>query len=74
MYTTYHFQSASDINKDIIDAIKAAFKGKPIVITVEEEHDETAFLMANPENKAMLLESIEQDKHGSSINVPFTKE
>ena len=74
MYTTYHFQSASEINKDIIEAIKAAFKGKPIVITVEEEHDETAFLMSNPENKAMLLKSIEQDKKGSFILVTIPTE
>jgi hypothetical protein len=74
MYTTYHFQSASEINKDIIEAIKAAFKGKPIVITVEEDDDETAFLMSNPANKAILLESIKQDKNGSSIPVTISEE
>ena len=39
MYTTYHSDSAQDINSDILDAIKANFKSKPIVITVEEEVD-----------------------------------
>lgn len=53
MYTTYHFKSAADINMDILNAIKAAFKEKPIVITIEEEMDETAFLMADPANKAI---------------------
>ncbi len=43
MYTTYHFNSAVEINADLLKSIKAAFKGKPIVITVEEEKDETAF-------------------------------
>lgn len=73
MYTTYHFKSAADINMDILNAIKTAFKEKPIVITIEEEMDETAFLMANPENKAMLLQSIAQDKNGESISIdiPF---
>ncbi len=42
MYTTYHFQSAAEINADILDAIKIAFKGKPVVITVEEETKENA--------------------------------
>lgn len=37
MYTTYHFQSAQEINADIIDSIKATFKSKPITITVEED-------------------------------------
>jgi len=74
MYSTYHLQSASELNKDIIEAIKAAFKGKPILITVEEEHDETAFLMSNPIDKAMILESIKQDKNGSSIPVTISHE
>lgn len=69
MYTTYHFKSAADINVDILNAIKTAFKEKPIVITIEEEMDETAFLMSNFENKAMLLKSIAQDKNGESINM-----
>ena len=66
---TYHLSSAADINADILNAIKAAFKGKPIVLTVEEEPDETAFLLANPSNKAILLQSIEEDKQGQSISV-----
>jgi hypothetical protein len=74
MYTTYHFQSASELNKDIIEAIKTIFKGKPIVITVEEEQDETAFLMSNPKNKSMILESIQQDKNGSSIPISISEE
>ena len=37
MYTTYHLNSAQDANVDIIDAIKAAFKSKPITIIVEED-------------------------------------
>ena len=69
MYTTYHFNSAVEINTDLLKSIKAAFKGKPVVITVEEGHDETAFLMADPINKAMLLKSIAQDKNGEFIPV-----
>ena len=69
MYTTYHFQSATEINTDILDAIKAALKSKPVVITVEEEIDETAFLSSNAANKEALLKSIAQDKNGESITV-----
>lgn len=69
MYTTYHFKSAADINMDILNAIKIAFKEKPVVITIEEEIDETAFLMGNPENKAMLLKSIAQDKNDESFSI-----
>jgi hypothetical protein len=37
MYTTYHFKSAQEMNKDILDAIKATFKSKAITIIVEED-------------------------------------
>ena len=69
MYSTYHFKSAADINMDILNAIKTAFKNKPVVLTIEEELDETAFLMADPDNNAMLLKSIAQDKNGEFISV-----
>jgi predicted alpha/beta superfamily hydrolase len=74
MYTTYHFKSAADINMDILNAIKIAFKEKPIMITVEEEKDETDFLMANPINKASLLKSIAQDKNGETISFTIPEE
>ncbi len=37
MYTTYHLTSAQEVNTDILDAIKATFKSKPITIIVEED-------------------------------------
>jgi hypothetical protein len=41
MYTTYHLTSAQEVTSDILDAIKATFKSKPITIIVEE--DDTDF-------------------------------
>jgi hypothetical protein len=58
MYTTYHLSSAQDINSDILDAIKAAFKSRPITIIVEEEDD--AELTA--EMKAVLDQRLEEDE------------
>jgi len=40
MYTTYHFKSVADINADILEAIKIAFKGKAVSITVKEEMED----------------------------------
>jgi hypothetical protein len=37
MYTTYHFNAVTEITTDILESIKSAFKGKAIVLTVEEE-------------------------------------
>ena len=39
MHTTFHLNSAQDVSTDLLDAIKAAYKSKPITIIVEEEED-----------------------------------
>jgi hypothetical protein len=57
MYTTYHLDSAQDITPDILDAIKIAFKSKPITITIEEDdHCELT-----EEMKAILDERLQED-------------
>ena len=58
MYTTYHLSSAQDINSDILDAIKAAFKSKPITIIVEEENDAEL----SSEMKAVLDQRLAEDE------------
>ncbi len=40
MYTTYHLSSAQELSTDILDAIKATFKSKPITIIVEEDESD----------------------------------
>lgn len=72
MHTIYHLKSAQDITTDLLDAIKAAFKSKPIKLTIEEDNDETAFLMSNKSNKEFLLKSIDQDKNGQAVTVNIT--
>lgn len=37
MNTVFHLSSADEINEDFIKSIKAAFKNKPISVTVEED-------------------------------------
>ncbi len=74
MYTTFHLSSAQEINNDIIEAIKAAFKSKPITLTIEEDCDETAFLLSNPSNKSVLLQSIEQDRKDQFVQLELDNE
>ncbi len=74
MYTTFHLRSPQEINNEIIEAIKTAFMGKAITITVEEDTDETAFLLSNPKNREMLLKSIEQDRKGEFVSVQMDVE
>ncbi len=52
MQTTYHLSSAQEINTDIIDSIKAAYKTRPITIIIEEDiafeiSDETKKMLDN---------------------------
>jgi len=37
MNTVFHLSSADEINQDLIESIKAAYKKKPISITIEED-------------------------------------
>ena len=57
MYTTFHLDSAQDINTDIIEAIKVAFKSRPITITIEEEE----VFELTEEMKAVLEERLMED-------------
>ena len=59
MYTTYHLTSAQEVSTDILDAIKATFKSKPITIIVEE--DEEDFELST-EMKTVLDERLQEDE------------
>ena len=58
MYTTYHLSSAQEVSTDILDAIKATFKSKPITIIVEE--DDSNFEITE-DMKAILDERLQED-------------
>ena len=45
MSTTYHLSSAEELTTDIVEAIKATFKSKPITIIIEE--DEADFVLTD---------------------------
>jgi hypothetical protein len=60
MYTTYHLTSAQDLNTDILDAIKATFKSKPITIIVEE--DDSDFELTT-DMKSVLDERLQEDEN-----------
>lgn len=60
MYTTYHLTSAQEVSTDILDAIKATFKTKPITIIVEE--DETDFELTTEMKEVLDERLLENDK------------
>jgi len=59
MQTTYHLSSAQDISTDILDAIKATYKSKPITIIVEEDNDD---LELTSEMKMILDDRLQEDE------------
>ena len=59
MYTTYHLSSAQEVNSDILDAIKATFKSRPITIIVEE--NKVDFDLTT-EMKTVLNERLQEDE------------
>lgn len=61
MYTTYHLSSAQELSTDILDAIKATFKSKPITIIVEEENEDGGDFELTDEQKAILDECMKED-------------
>lgn len=59
MYTTYHLTSAQEVNSDLLDAIKATFKSRPITIIVEEDEEDYDL---TSEMKSVLDERLGEDK------------
>ncbi len=59
MYTTYHLTSAQDVSVDILDAIKATYKSKPIRIIVEEADGDVDL---STDMKAVLDERLQDDE------------
>jgi hypothetical protein len=59
MYTTYHLASAEELSTDILDAIKATFKTKPITIIVEEDDSDYELTV---DMKTVLEERLHEDE------------
>jgi hypothetical protein len=72
MYTSFHVK-ASELDESFIKSIKALFKSKRISITVEEELDETEYLLSTEANRKHLEESMAQAKAGKVVKVDLKK-
>jgi hypothetical protein len=59
MYATFHLKSADEINSDLLDAIKATFKSRPITIIVEEDDSN---IDVTADMKAVLDERLLEDE------------
>jgi hypothetical protein len=73
MTTTYQLKSY-ELTEDFLKTLKDTFQGKDITITVQEPHDETAYLLRNEANRKHLLENIEAAKEGKIAHIMTLEE
>jgi hypothetical protein len=59
MHTIYHLTSAQEVSTDILDAIKATYKTKPITIIVKEDEGDGEL---SAEMKAVLDDRVQEDE------------
>jgi hypothetical protein len=64
---------ASEINSNLMEAIKKLFSNKEITITITTGFDETSYLTMNPANEKHLMESIAEDRAIRFTNDEFKK-
>jgi hypothetical protein len=60
--------TAADLDERFLAAVKTAFAGEYIEITVES--DDTSYLMAHPANRETLLRRIADIKEGCNLVTP----
>ncbi|MHB8261999.1 MAG: hypothetical protein ACYDCN_15070 [Bacteroidia bacterium] len=66
MYTSFHIK-ASELDETFIKGIKVLFKSKRITISVEEEMDETAYLLSTTANRKHLEDAL-KSKEGFEVS------
>jgi antitoxin YefM len=72
MYTSFHIK-ASELDENFLKGLKTMFKNKRIAITVEEEMDETEYLLSTEANRKHLDDAIKNVKKGKTTKVDIDK-
>jgi len=72
MQTTYQVNT-DELDDRFVASIKAAFPRRRVTIAVNDEPDETDYLLSDPERKARLLQAIEDIRQGRNLVVPDQK-
>lgn len=73
MYTEFHVKPG-ELDEKFISKVKNLFKkSKKISITIEDELDETEYLLRSEANRKMLRKSMEEVERGELIKVNIGK-
>ena len=72
MYTEIHIK-ADELDESFLKSIRSLFKKKNISIIVEEEQDETEYLLQSEANRKILMQSIRQAEKGELVSVNLGK-
>ena len=66
MTATYKLH-VNELSTELINAIKETFKGKTVSITIQDDIDETDYLLSNEANKQFLEASEAELREGKGI-------
>jgi antitoxin YefM len=66
MITTYYLEE-KELNEDFLSSVKKLFKDKKLAITIQEEIDETEYLMSSEANKERLQKAFKDFNKGENL-------
>ena len=69
MQTTYTLNT-DELDERFLSSLKAAFPQRQVTIAVNDEPDETEYLLSDPVRKERLLRAIEDINHGRNLVTP----
>ncbi len=70
MTTTYHV-SGEELNDEFLQKLKNTFGKKQLLITVEEDEDDTFYLLSTKENRDKFKQSLKELNNGELVSVPL---
>lgn len=68
MTATYHI-STDELNDEFLQKLKKTFGKKQLLITVEEDEDDTFYLLSTKENRDKFKQSIKELNNGEMVTV-----
>ena len=72
MYTEIHIK-ADELDENFLKSVRSMFKKKRISIIIQEDQDETEYLLSNPNNKKMLEKALKSADAGNLVKVDIEK-